>query len=114
MELIKTWRKSGFTLRLWDTYRTDRLGKCILRYEFKDGRKVIFEGSNFACSPLNAIDSLECVYSLLGFLSLKHGDTDSEYFDSYTPEQLEWRDSSRRDALRYIVCDFEYRKENSK
>jgi len=71
MELIKTWRKDGFTLRLWDTHKRNYGGKSVLRYEFKDGRKVIFEGSDFGCSPCHAIDSLECVYSMLGFLSLK-------------------------------------------
>ena len=28
----------------------------------------------------------------LDFLTLKSGDTDSDYFDDYTPEQLTWRD----------------------
>lgn len=107
MELIKTWRKNGLTLRLWDTYRRDSLGKSVLRYEFKDGRRVIFTGSDFACGAATAIDSLECVYSLLGFLSLRPGDTDAEYFDSYTESQIEWRDSGRAEELGMLVFDFE-------
>jgi hypothetical protein len=47
-ELVRKWSNSGFTLRLWDTYRTDQYGKSILAYEFKNGRKVIFQGEDFA------------------------------------------------------------------
>ena len=76
-ELIKVWRKDHFTLRLYDTHKRDMYNeKHRLAYEFKDGRKVIFAGDDFYPSPLYAIDSLETVYSLLGFLSLQYGDTD--------------------------------------
>lgn len=107
MELIKVWRNNGFTLRLWDTFKTDSMGKTRLRYEFKDGRKVIFTGDDFRCSPIHAIDYIDCVYSLLGFLSLTKGDTDSEYFDNYTSDQIEWRDSDRRELLSFMVYEFE-------
>lgn len=107
MELIKVWRKYGFTLRLWDTSRRDYNGKSILRYQFKDRRKVIFEGDDFACGAATAIDSLECVFSLLGFLSLRRGDTDAEYFDSYDSIQIDWRDSYRCEELSMLVCEFE-------
>jgi hypothetical protein len=49
---------------------------------------VLFEGSDFHCSPLHAIDSNETVAALMGFLTLRKGDTDVEYFADYTPEQL--------------------------
>jgi hypothetical protein len=49
---------------------------------------VIFEGEDFSCSPMIAIDSDDSLRSLLGFLTLKPGDTDRDYFDDYTPEQL--------------------------
>ena len=108
-ELIKTWRKDGFTLRRYDTHETDSLGKCRLAYQFKDGRKTIFAGNDFHCSPLHAIDSLATVYSLLGFLSVGEHDTDAEYFNNYTLEQIAWRDSVRRDYLSLLVCDAEER-----
>lgn len=109
MELIKTWRKDGFTLRLYDLFKRDSLGKSILAYELKDGRKVIFSGDDFACSPLHGIDSLDTVVSLLGFLTLKPGDTDREYFDKYTPDQLEWCQSFRCDLLSLIQLELEER-----
>lgn len=109
-ELIKIWRKNHFTLRLYDTHQRDMYGKSQLAYQFKDRNKIIFEGSDFYPSPLYAIDSLECVYSLLGFLSLQYGDTDREYFDKYNQLQLNWMQSRRCDDLKYLVFEYEDRK----
>jgi hypothetical protein len=109
-ELIKTWRKDGFTLRLFDTGKVSETNKTQLAYEFKDGRNVVFAGGNFWASPCHAIDSLETIYELLGFLSVGEGDVDSEYFKDYTPEQIAWRDSDRREQLSLLVCDFEERR----
>lgn len=94
-DLIKTWRKSGFTLRLWDTGKRDWRGQTKLDYELKDGRKVVFAGDDFAGSPMHADDSRETVAALLGFLTLKPGDTDADYFEQYTPEQLAWCQGAR-------------------
>ena len=84
-----------WTLTLWDTHRVDRLGKSILRYRLTencpiDGKTVLFEGEDFACSPMHAVDSDYAVAAVLGFLTLRPGDTDAEYFESYTPRQLEF------------------------
>jgi len=78
-------------LTIWDTYRTDTLGKSILGYRLLDRvGNVIFEGEDFCCSPLHAIDSDDALAGLLTFLSLQPGDTDDEYFEDYTDEQLEY------------------------
>ncbi len=92
-ELLASWCHYGFILHLYDTCRVDCQGKSILAYELLDeehGGKLIFEGDDFHASPLHAIDSDATAASLLGFLSLRPGDTDSEYFDCYGSEQLEW------------------------
>jgi len=107
-ELIRTWRKAGFTLRLYDLNKISG-GKSMLGYELKDGRTVVFAGDDFGCSPMHAIDSLETVMGLLGFLIVGDGDVDPTYFTDYTPEQIAWRDSSRRDELSMIVCETEDR-----
>ncbi len=98
-DLIKTFRKAGCTLRLWDLNTRDSLGKNKLGYELKAGRMVIFAGEDFACSPMHAIDSLECVASILTFLTLKPGDTDREYFANYTESQMDWCTSSQAENL---------------
>ena len=108
-ELIKTFRKAGCTLRLYDLNSRDSLGKWQLGYELKSGRKVVFAGEDFACSPLHAVDSLECVAALLGFLTCKPGATDAEYFANYTEAQLDWCTSSQAENLSVWVYDREDR-----
>jgi len=89
-----------YELRTWDSGRTDHMGKTILRYEFRDPRGfILFAGSDFACSPMHAIDSDEAVGSLLNFLTLRPGDTDREYFEDYTPEQMEFAQSGDAEYL---------------
>jgi hypothetical protein len=63
---------------------------CRLAYEFYHNDELIFEGDDFGSSPMHSIDGDETVAALLSFLSLKPGDTDREYFESYTPRQMEW------------------------
>ncbi len=92
-EHIRTWADRdgiGFRLELYDTYRTDRWGKSILAYEFRHAGELIFEGADYHCSPLHAVDSDAAVAGLLAFLALRPGDTDPDYFATYTPRQLEW------------------------
>ena len=89
-EKLRSWRSGRFELDLFATNQTDWRGQSRLAYTFRDGGKVIFEGQDFAGSPLHADDSSATVAALLSFLSLRPGDTDREYFERYTPEQLEW------------------------
>lgn len=49
---------------------------------------VLFEGEDYSCAV--APDSNEAVEGLMGFLTLKPGDTDEDYFAKYTPEQLDY------------------------
>jgi len=53
---------------------------------------VIFQGDDFFC-PYRDPTSYKAALSLLGFLTLRPGDTDGEYFSKYTPEQLEFANS---------------------
>lgn len=103
-DILKVWKRDGFRLTLY------YLGGERIGYRFTDKGIKIFEGKDFRPSPMYAIDSLESVYSLLGFLSLQDGDTDSDYFKDYTPDQLAWRDGSRPEYLSLLVNDFEERK----
>ena len=90
----KTCPYTGSVIKLWDTYETDGsfFGRTKLRYELKHDGKVIFKGSDFTGSSCHAIDSDETFGGILGFLSLRPGDTDKEYFESYTEEQREFAD----------------------
>lgn len=86
-----------FTLTLFDTGRSDAMGKHILGYRLtqteKGKRTTLFDGADFACSPLHCIDSDETIASLMCFLTLRERDTDAEYFADYTPEQLAYSEN---------------------
>jgi hypothetical protein len=107
-EPIRVWGADGFLLQLWDTHRVNRYGKAVLSYELFDHGLLIFKGDDFHCPPLHAPDSDESVAGLLAFLSLKPGDTDPEWFESYTPEQLAWC-RARGEELSMYVEDLEGR-----
>ena len=77
-----------FVLRTWDCNEIDPQGKRILGYALESEGHVIFWGEDFHCSPLHDLASNECIRALMGFLTLRPGDTDAEYFAHYTPEQL--------------------------
>ena len=68
---------------------SDWLGYRLKQCEHRKGT-VLFDGRDFRCSPLHAIDSDEAVAACLGFLTLRPGDTDREYFENYTAAQLEF------------------------
>jgi hypothetical protein len=97
----------SFTLMTYDAYRTDRMGKSILRYALIDDKtgSTIFQGEDFACSPMNAIDSDESLRALLTFLTLRPGDTDAEYFENYTQAQLDFANEHGEILSMYAMED---------
>ena len=111
-ELIRTLRLNGTTLRIFDIFIRDSQGKNIVVCEFKVGRKVIFSGCEFHCSPLHAIDSLQTAFSILSFIILRPGDTDKEYFAEYNEEQMAWANSGKCEYLSCLVGD--WKKKNQK
>ena len=100
----------GYRLTTWDTNRRDRLGKYILGYRLASPEDlVIFEAEDFSCSPLHAIDSDETLRAILTFLTLKPGDTDLDYFDSYTDVQMDFANSDAEHLSIYAIdADFGY------
>lgn len=96
-----TWR--AMRLRMWNTGRRDLMGKAIIRYRLEDRPAstwyTLFEGDDLHCSPMHAPNSDESVRALLGFLTLKPGDTDADYFDGYTDRQLAWAKSLECEML---------------
>ena len=63
-----------------------------LDIEVRQGGAVIFPRGSLWCGipshqSIDGIDAKECV---LGLVSMRPGDTDSDYFDSYSTDQLAW------------------------
>jgi hypothetical protein len=102
----------GYKLAVWDTRRLDESGKQLLSYRFwretLSGNSVIeqtlFEGTDFHCSPVEASDSDATLRSLLGYITLRPGDTDEEFFYDYSEAQMEF---ARGDAEELQMYTFE-------
>lgn len=71
------------------------LGYC---FRVEDGTNL-FSGSGFGVPSHRVLDSEETALALLQYVALQPGDTDREYFDRYTEEQLAWARSSQCEAL---------------
>lgn len=100
-----------FTLRIGDpVYSTgrDKLSYTLTMHDSGEST-VIFEGSDFGPSPLHAWDSNDTVYALLGFLTLRPGDTDAEYFEGYTAEQTLFAQEHAEVLSCYVSDRFEPR-----
>ena len=93
-EYLRSWHRYPYTLSLYSLGFDARQHKERLGYKLtcslKTWPRVIFEGTDLFCSPCHAIDSDASAGACLGFLSLKPGDTDADYFDKYTPAQLDF------------------------
>lgn len=69
--------------------------------------KPLFQGKDYRPSPLySGQDSIEAIVALLDFFVLQEGDVEREYFDKYTPEQIEWRESEDCEHLKPLLFDF--------
>lgn len=96
----------GYRLIVWDTNRVDTMGKSVLGYTFTDpSGTTLFEGEDFRPGMGMAIDSDESIRGLLGFLTLKPGDTDDEYFANYTPEQMAFAQGDAEQLQMYAMDD---------
>lgn len=90
-------------VRLYETYDRAPTGQQKLAYRLTHGGETIFEGEDYGCSPRNPIDSDEALRGLMGFLTLRPGDTDPEYFEGYTPRQLEWAETHGEELSLYAI-----------
>ena len=98
--------ETGHTLRTWDTGRTRGTGmmaRTRIGYELCDpAGKVLFRGTDFGPSPRHADDADETLRGLCGFLFLRPGDTDRDYFAEYSAEQLAFAGSSECEQLAFL------------
>jgi hypothetical protein len=100
--LVRTWEAEDYRPELFDTLRVDRHGKSVLACRFLHRGRLILAGANFHRSPLHAVDTDVTVASPLAFLSLKPGDTDPEYFEEYTAEQLAFARAEGENPFLYV------------
>jgi hypothetical protein len=91
----------AFAVTMLDTGRTDHRGATIVRTRVRcikagDGfsaGQIVFDHEEIALSPCDASDSDAAFGSVLGWLSLKPGDTDADFFEDYSDPQIEFAES---------------------
>ena len=93
------WKTYKVSLSLYELHSPNTLSAYRIGYRMLWKGEVIFEGRDFGPSPLHAIDSRETALAVMGFLCLKKGDTDAEYFSEYTEKQREWVESYECECL---------------
>lgn len=76
------------------------------KYRLHWNNQLVFKGNDFS-SPMFWKSPVKAIYSLLGFLTLQPGDTDSDYFDNYTELQRDWMYSNDCEELRLVLYDLE-------
>lgn len=64
--------------------------KNKINIEVRQGGKVIFPLGSLWCATPRSIDGIEAKELVMSTVEMKPGDTDKDYFNSYTPEQLQW------------------------
>jgi len=107
-ELLRHIRIGGvFELKMWATSRTDNRGQTIIAYDFRrvGTDEPIFAAEDFAGSPMHSDDSDDAVEALLGFLTLRPGDTDQDYFDNYTKEQMDFCLSQQCETMQFEASE---------
>lgn len=96
---------TGHALRTWDSGRT-RDGRTCIKYELRDpAGEVLFAGDDFRPSPMHADDADATLRALCGFLFLRPGDTDAEYFADYTARQRAFAASSDCERLAFLYSE---------
>lgn len=100
-------RDNKYSLKLSTDHKRDEDDRVRVSYTFHKNNIVLFTGEDFHPSPLYEPICKQAAISLLGFLTLKEGDTDKEYFENYTPAQLGFSQSQDCEELQTVVYDFE-------
>ena len=82
------------------------MARTRIGYELRDpSGQVLFRGTDFGPSPLHADDADETLRGLCGFLFLRPGDTDREFFDGYSAEQVAFAESSECELLAFLYSE---------
>lgn len=104
-DLIRAVDAEGLRLELFEPGTESQRDAGALGYVLTDRGTVIFAAADFRPSPLHAMDSDRTVEALAEFLALKPGDTDSEYFATYTERQRLWAESDGPTRLYGLIAD---------
>lgn len=77
-------------IRAFDDAGWDSAGRVKLNVEVRQGGKVIFPRSQLYCALHGPSDGNAAKELVMSLVSMKPGDTDPDFFDDYTEEQIAW------------------------
>lgn len=100
-EPMRVWEADGFRLEVFDAERSCGTHRQVA-YRFFDSEapdpaEPLFQGDDYGVPMHKSIDGDGSIAGLLGFLSLRPGDTDPDYFDAYTERQRDWCEARGED-----------------
>lgn len=88
---MSVYKFGGYKLTMLDTGKVNGYGKAIVKYCLKNPSGIkLFAGQDFAASPMDTPTGKQSACALIQFLTLKPGDTDADYFEHYTDNQMEF------------------------
>lgn len=93
-------------IHAWDGGVQHPYGHNRLDVELRMGGKVIFPRGVTWCAvnSYTSIDGIDAKELVMSLFAMKPGDTDSEYFEKYSPEQLEFAETYGED-IDYVKHD---------
>lgn len=90
---VKLYRdEASIVVRVFDNLPQRQDGKFPLDCEVRQGGRTIFPRGSFVIGlpPIHGTDSADAKRAVLSWLSVKPGDTDREFFESYTDDQIDF------------------------
>ncbi|GAA2324002.1 hypothetical protein GCM10010149_91670 [Nonomuraea roseoviolacea subsp. roseoviolacea] len=106
--LLAAWPIDGeHSLELWPTALTAD-GRLRWRYRLSRKSRTVFTASDVSSAVgamLTTEELIRTARTVLAFLTLCVGDTDAEYFDTYTRAQIAWRDRFAEELSIYAMDD---------
>lgn len=97
-----------FTLELYDVNCHDSAGRWGVGYRLKMGGETVFEclTAKDAVYGHHSVDGDEAVKNVMGWLTLRPGDTDADYFTGYTEPQKRFAEEHAEALHGEVVARF--------
>jgi len=102
---MREWTAGPFRLQLHEPTRWPAGDPTPIGYRFYHHDELIFEGDDIAVPAGQSLDGDQTVRGVLGYLALRPGDVEADYFAGYTPAQLAWRDE-HAEALQLLLLQW--------
>lgn len=104
---IRIWEKAGFRLELFDSHNETPSRYLVAYRLLDDGKEIFGKPHHVSVCKGESMDGHPVVINVLTFCTVKREDTDPEYFESYSKEQLAWTESDGCENLSFIRIELD-------